>query len=64
MIAPTLKLVGNSLLLGMLEVFSESFTLAEKSGIDSKDVVNIIKGMFRHRNPRQLSHDFSRISPC
>jgi 3-hydroxyisobutyrate dehydrogenase-like beta-hydroxyacid dehydrogenase len=50
LVAPTIKLVGNSLLLGMLEVLAESFTLAEKSGIDSQDVQNIIKGMYSRCN--------------
>lgn len=44
-IAPAIKLIGNSILLGMLEILAESFTLAEKSGVDAKDVQEVIKGM-------------------
>ncbi|THG95470.1 hypothetical protein EW026_g6190 [Hermanssonia centrifuga] len=41
--APTFKLIGNSLLLGSLEVLAESFTLAEKSGIQASQVQNLVK---------------------
>ena len=32
--APTMKLVGNSVILGVLELIAESYTLAAKNGID------------------------------
>ncbi|KAG9222414.1 hypothetical protein CCMSSC00406_0002749 [Pleurotus cornucopiae] len=40
--APTFKLIGNSMILGTLEVLAESFTLAEKSGIGSLPVLELI----------------------
>jgi len=43
-IAPTLKLIGNSMLLGCLEILAESYTLAEKAGIADKDVQHIVEG--------------------
>ena len=42
--APTLKLVGNSMLLGCLEIMAESHTLAEKCGIAAKDVQHLFNG--------------------
>ncbi|KAL0951668.1 hypothetical protein HGRIS_008347 [Hohenbuehelia grisea] len=41
--APTFKLIGNSMILGTLEVLAESFTLAEKSGIGSSLVLDLVK---------------------
>ncbi|KAJ8488738.1 hypothetical protein ONZ45_g13848 [Pleurotus djamor] len=43
--APTFKLIGNSMILGSLEILAESFTLAEKSGIGSQAVLDLVKGM-------------------
>jgi len=33
--APIFKLIGNSMILGILELLAEAYTLAEKSGIDA-----------------------------
>ncbi|KAJ7608710.1 NAD-P-binding protein [Roridomyces roridus] len=44
--APTFKLIGNSMILGTLEIFAESYTLAEKSGIASAEVHNLVKELF------------------
>ncbi|KAL0581075.1 hypothetical protein V5O48_000969 [Marasmius crinis-equi] len=41
--APTFKLIGNSMILGTLEVLSEAFTLGEKAGIKSDLVHNLVK---------------------
>ncbi|KAG6873850.1 hypothetical protein C0995_010462 [Termitomyces sp. Mi166 len=42
--APTFKLIGNSMILGTLEVLAEAYTLAEKSGIDAENVHNFVQG--------------------
>ncbi|EGO21860.1 hypothetical protein SERLADRAFT_351200 [Serpula lacrymans var. lacrymans S7.9] len=44
--APTLKLIGNSLILGANELLSETFTLGEKSGIGAQTVQNLVKGCY------------------
>ncbi|KAG7099677.1 hypothetical protein E1B28_001501 [Marasmius oreades] len=41
--APTFKLIGNSLILGTLEVLAEGFTLGHKAGISSELVFNLVK---------------------
>jgi len=41
--APTLKLIGNSMILGCMEVIAEGQTLAEKSGIGAEAVHNFVK---------------------
>jgi 3-hydroxyisobutyrate dehydrogenase-like beta-hydroxyacid dehydrogenase len=41
--APTLKLLGNSMILGSLEILAEGFTLAEKSGIGAVNMHNLVK---------------------
>ncbi|KAG6845375.1 hypothetical protein H0H87_010484 [Tephrocybe sp. NHM501043] len=41
--APTFKLIGNSMILGTLEVLAEAYTLAEKSGIDAENVHNLVQ---------------------
>ncbi|OBZ79641.1 putative oxidoreductase YfjR [Grifola frondosa] len=43
--APTFKLIGNSLILGSIELLAESFTLAEKAGIGAPLVQNFVKDM-------------------
>lgn len=42
--APTFKLIGNSLVLGSLELIAEAYTIAEKSGIGQDLVYEYIKG--------------------
>ncbi|KAG6842439.1 hypothetical protein C0991_007569 [Blastosporella zonata] len=44
--APTFKLIGNSMILGTLEVLAEAYTLAEKSGIDAENVHNLVQGEY------------------
>ncbi|KIY52016.1 NAD(P)-binding protein [Fistulina hepatica ATCC 64428] len=44
--APTLKLVGNSMILGVIEIMAESFTLAEKSGLDTDTVLGVVNELF------------------
>lgn len=43
--APTFKLIGNSLILGSLEILAEGFTLAEKSGIQPTQVHSLVKDL-------------------
>lgn len=43
--APTFKLIGNSVILGSLEILAESFTLAEKSGIPANQVHDLLKDL-------------------
>ena len=42
-IAPTFKLIGNSVILGSLEILAEAFTLSEKSGIKPAQTQDLIK---------------------
>lgn len=44
-IAPTFKLIGNSMILGSLEILAEAFTLAEKSGIKPAQVHSLVKDL-------------------
>jgi 3-hydroxyisobutyrate dehydrogenase-like beta-hydroxyacid dehydrogenase len=44
-LAPTFKLIGNSMILGSLEILAEAFTLAEKSGIPPTQVQGLIKDL-------------------
>ncbi|TFY73606.1 hypothetical protein EWM64_g10407 [Hericium alpestre] len=41
--APTFKLIGNSLVLGVLELLAEAFTLAEKTGVGEELVQEYVK---------------------
>ncbi|KIM88935.1 hypothetical protein PILCRDRAFT_245320 [Piloderma croceum F 1598] len=41
--APTFKLIGNSMILGCMEVVAEAQTLAEKSGIGAEAVQNLVR---------------------
>jgi len=43
--APTFKLLGNSLILGSLEILAESFTLAEKSGIGAENMHQLVQDL-------------------
>ena len=57
-IAPTLKLIGNSMILGTIEIMAEAYTLAEKSGIGAESVHSIVKGWFCYSQlSRFLTHD-------
>jgi len=44
--APTFKLIGNSLILGSIELIAESYTIAEKTGVGQELVYEYIKEMF------------------
>lgn len=44
--ATTLKLIGNTFILGMVEVLSEGHTVAEKSGLGSENLHKFIEIMF------------------
>ena len=56
--APTFKLVGNSMILGTIEIMSEAYTLAEKSGIGADNMHTIVKGMSHSSSRRSASHLF------
>jgi len=43
--APTMKLIGNATILGMIEVMAEGITLAEKAGVGAKTFENFMKDM-------------------
>jgi 3-hydroxyisobutyrate dehydrogenase-like beta-hydroxyacid dehydrogenase len=49
-----MKLLGNSMILGCIEVLAESFTLAEKSGIGAANLQELAKG-----RPKQ--HHYSSL---
>jgi 3-hydroxyisobutyrate dehydrogenase-like beta-hydroxyacid dehydrogenase len=53
-LAPTFKLVGNSMILGAIEVMGEAMTLAEKSGCGSDKFFEFVKGNFVPK----VMHDF------
>ena len=42
---PTLKLIGNGLIMGANELLAETLTLGEKSGIGAHTVYGLVKGM-------------------
>jgi 3-hydroxyisobutyrate dehydrogenase-like beta-hydroxyacid dehydrogenase len=44
--APTMKLIGNSLILGSMELIAEAYTVAEKSGVGQEVVYEYIKEIF------------------
>lgn len=43
--APTLKLIGNGMIMGANELLAETLTLGEKSGIGAHTVYGLVKGM-------------------
>ncbi|KAF7302819.1 NAD(P)-binding protein [Mycena kentingensis (nom. inval.)] len=62
--AYTLKLIGNSMILGTLEILAESYTLAEKSGIAATEVHKLVKDIFPAPNivrysERMSTNDFN-----
>ncbi|KZT08781.1 uncharacterized protein LAESUDRAFT_742425 [Laetiporus sulphureus 93-53] len=44
--APMFKLIGNSMILGSLEILAEAFTLSDKAGIDSAQTYELVKDLF------------------
>jgi len=44
--APTFKLIGNSLILGSIELIAEAYTIAGKSGVGQENVYEYIKEIF------------------
>lgn len=42
-IAPTFKLIGNSMILGSIEILAEAFTLGERTGISAALVQNLVR---------------------
>jgi 3-hydroxyisobutyrate dehydrogenase-like beta-hydroxyacid dehydrogenase len=58
--APTFKLIGNSLVLGSLELIAEAYTIAEKSGIGQELVYEYIKGeVLKQEHFRPLKSNLS-----
>ncbi|KAG6830893.1 hypothetical protein H0H92_014044 [Tricholoma furcatifolium] len=59
---PTFKLIGNSMILGTLEILAEAYTLAEKSGIDAENVHSLVQGEDKLLilRPLGLTHHSSR----
>jgi len=43
LVAPTFKLIGNSMILGTMEILAEAYTLAEKAGIDAENVHSLVQ---------------------
>ncbi|KAJ7762325.1 NAD-P-binding protein [Mycena maculata] len=58
--APTFKLIGNSMILGTLEILAEAYTLAEKSGIASEEVHGLVKDLFPAPSIIRYSERMSR----
>ena len=44
--APTFKLIGNSMILGFIEVMAEAMTMSEKSGLGADQVLHLIRGWY------------------
>ncbi|PCH34285.1 hypothetical protein WOLCODRAFT_22575 [Wolfiporia cocos MD-104 SS10] len=44
--APMFKLIGNSMILGTLEILAEAFTLSEKAGIGAPTAYELVKDLF------------------
>jgi 3-hydroxyisobutyrate dehydrogenase-like beta-hydroxyacid dehydrogenase len=42
--APTFKIIGNSLILGSMELIAEAYTISEKTGVGQELVYEFIKG--------------------
>jgi 3-hydroxyisobutyrate dehydrogenase-like beta-hydroxyacid dehydrogenase len=59
--APTFKLIGNSLVLGSLELIAEAYTIAEKSGIGQELVYEYIKGERLRSNNHPSSKDLPSV---
>ncbi|KAF9055966.1 hypothetical protein BJ165DRAFT_1521923 [Panaeolus papilionaceus] len=45
-LAPTFKLIANSMILGQLEIMAETFTFAEMAGISTQTVYSVIQDYF------------------
>jgi 3-hydroxyisobutyrate dehydrogenase-like beta-hydroxyacid dehydrogenase len=43
-VAPTFKLIGNSMILGTLEILAEAYTLSEKAGIGAENMHRLVQG--------------------
>ena len=68
-LAPTFKLIGNSIILGCIEIMAEGQTLAEKTGIGADAVQGLIKGqhLYTFISHHELTIDYYlalRIAPC
>lgn len=60
-LAPTFKLIGNSIILGSLEVLAEAFTMGEKSNIGQDMVYQFIKGNIQVVASFVNHSDFRRV---
>jgi 3-hydroxyisobutyrate dehydrogenase-like beta-hydroxyacid dehydrogenase len=45
-LAPTFKLIGNSMILGTLEILAEAYTLSEKAGIPAENIHGLVQGKY------------------
>lgn len=54
MTAELIRLVGNSLVLGMLELLAESMTLADQTGVGSDTLLDLIKEI--HPSPSMVRY--------
>jgi 3-hydroxyisobutyrate dehydrogenase-like beta-hydroxyacid dehydrogenase len=61
-LAPTLKLIGNGMIMGVNELLAETLTFGEKSGIGQQTVYNLIKG--KYWIAFYLTHDSILIDEC
>lgn len=65
--ATLLKIIGNTFLLNMVEALSEGHTLAEKSGLGSENLHQLIETMFpgpyTAYSNRMMSGDYNREEP-
>lgn len=51
-LAPTFKLIGNSMILGTLEILSEAYTVAEKSGISADNIHSLVQGNLSYHSAK------------
>jgi 3-hydroxyisobutyrate dehydrogenase-like beta-hydroxyacid dehydrogenase len=66
--ATLLKITGNTMILGMVEVLAEALVFAEKSGLGSDNLNTFIQLMFPHSpfaaySTRMLTRDYAPVPP-
>lgn len=66
--ATLLKITGNTMILGMIEVLAEALVFAEKSGLGSDNLNTFIQLMFPHSpfaaySTRMLDGDYAPVPP-
>ena len=63
-----LKVMGNSMILGMIEILAEAFVVAEKSGLGTEQLDNFIQLMFPQSpfagySQRMISGEYAPVHP-